>query len=130
MIKKLIEDDVEARAIADAYGVSEGMIAQGAAQLPESIATGTAVSILAKRAAPVEDIKGPFEFVVIVYFVGFDEGENGWSVVRWSDVSWEELPQVAIEMLKVEQELLPLAVDPDFKAKAKIEEYRKKNRES
>lgn len=130
MIRKLIEDEAEAKAIADAYGVTDSMIADAERRLPEALNAGVGISIGAKRAARIDSPTGPFEFVYITYMAGFIEGGNGWSVIRWSEVTWEELPQVADEMLKVEQELLPLALDPDHKAKAKVEEYRKRNRES
>lgn len=124
MIKTLIEDDAEAKAIADAYGASESMLAESERRLPDSIAAGTGLVIGAKRAAPVEDINGPFEFVFITYMAGFIEGENGWSVVRWYNVSWDDLPQVMYEIDLVEKELLPKALGADT-ATPKLEAYKK-----
>jgi hypothetical protein len=126
MKRELIEDDEKAKAIADDYGCAESMIAQAEKQLPESIASGTGVVIAAKRSKPVpaDGIKGPFEFVFICYFAGFIEGENGWSVVRWYDVGWEDMPQFVYEMNLTEKELLPKAVGTESAAK-KMEEYRK-----
>ncbi len=124
MKKELIEDDAEAKAIADKYEVTASMMAASDKQLPESRAANTGVVIVLKRAAPVDNMKGPFEFVFISYFAGFIEGENGWSVVRWSEVTWEELPQFAWELKRVEEELLPKAVGSDS-ATRRLEEYRK-----
>ncbi len=38
MIKKLIEDEIQAKAIADAYGVSESILAETERLLPEALA--------------------------------------------------------------------------------------------
>ena len=126
MKRELIEDDDKAKAIADKFGASEGMIAAAEKQLPESTAAGTGVVIVAKRAVPIEatGIGGPFEFVSIFYFAGFIEGENGWSVIRWYDVGWEDMPQLVHEMNLAEKELLPKAVGAESATK-KMEEYRK-----
>ena len=126
MKRELIGDDAAARKIADEYGCAESMIAQSEKQLPESIASGTGVVIAAKRSKPVpaDGIKGPFEFAFICYFAGFIEGENGWSVVRWYDVGWEDMPQLVHEMTRAEKELLPKAVGTESATK-KMEEYRK-----
>jgi hypothetical protein len=126
MKKEFIKDDVAAKAIADRYEASEGMLAAAEKQLPESLAAGTGVVIGAKRATPLEavGIAGPFEFFFITYMAGFVEGENGWSVVRWYDVGWEDMPQLVADMNRVEKELLPLAVGSESATK-KMEEYRK-----
>jgi len=126
MKRELIEDDAKAKEIADEYGCAESMIAQSEKQLPESIASGTGVVIAAKRSKPIpsDSIRGPFEFVFITYMAGFVEGENGWGVVRWYDVAWDDLPQLVFEMNHVEKELLPKAVRTESATK-KMEEYRK-----
>ena len=124
MTKKLIEDDAEAKAIAEQYECAESMIADAEARLPEAEAAQVGIVICAKRAAPVSHMHGPFEFVLITYMAGFIEGENGWSVFRWSDVSWDELPQVAEDMDVVERKLLPQAVGSDT-ATQRLETYRK-----
>lgn len=129
MKKELISEDAKAKAIADRFGASEGMIAAAEKQLPESLAAGTGVVIGAKRATfETTGISGPFEFFFITYMVGFIEGENGWSVVRWYDVGWEDLPQIVFEMNHVEKELLPQAVGSESATK-KLEEYRKRKEE-
>jgi len=126
MKREYIEDDVRAKAIADRFGASEGMMAMAEKQLPESLAAGTGVVIGAKRATPLEaaGIGGPFEFFFITYMAGFIEGENGWAVVRWYDVGLEDMPQLVAEMNQVEKELLPKAVGSESATK-KMEEYRK-----
>jgi len=126
MKRQLIDNDTEARKIADSHRASEGMIAAAEKQLPESLAAGTGVVIVAKRAVPIEatGIGGPFEFVSIFYFAGFIEGENGWTVIRWYDVGWEDMPQLVEEMTRAEKELLPQAVGTESATK-KMEEYRK-----
>ncbi len=127
MIKKLIEDDEEAKRIADVYGVSESMMAEMERRLPDSIAAGTGLVVAAKRAKDIENLgamTGPFEFVFITYMAGFIEGGNGWSVMRWSDVSWDELPTVVLELEWVEKQALPHAVNADT-ATVKFEAYKK-----
>jgi len=126
MKRELIEDDAKAKEIADKYDASEGMLAEAEKKLPESLAAGTGIVICAKRSFPVPatGIIGPFEFVCIFYFAGFIEGENGWSVVRWYDVGWEDMPQLVYEMNRADKELLPKAVGAESATK-KMEEYRK-----
>ncbi len=126
MIKTMIRDDAEAKAIADAYGVTESMLADAEKKLPEALAAKVGITICAKRAAPVDTPVGPFEFVFIIYMAGFIEGENGWAVFRWSDVSWDELPQVADELVLAETKLLPQAIGTDT-ATARLETYRKEH---
>ncbi len=126
MKRELIEDDAKAKWIADAYEVSESMLAEASKRLPESIAAKVGICISAKRAAPVDSPAGPFEFVLISYMAGFVEGENGWAVIRWYDVKWEDMPQFAEEILRIEQELLPQALSAESATK-KIENYRKEN---
>jgi hypothetical protein len=123
MIKKLIDDDAEAKAIAQKYGCVESMIAEAEAKLPECLAAQVGVVICAKRSAPVDTIAGPFEFVFITYFAGFLEGKNGWGVFRWSDVHWDDLPQVCEEIETVEKQLLPQAVGEPA-AQKKLEAHR------
>ena len=124
MKKQLIENDSDARRIADAYGCAESMMAYAEAKLPEALAAGIGIVICAKRAAPVATPIGPFEFVFIAYMAGFVEGENGWSVFRWSDVAWDELPLVAEELELVEKSILPQAVG-QASATARLEAHRK-----
>lgn len=126
MNRTLIESDDEAKRIADMYGVAESMLAESARKLPDSIAAGTGFVIAAKRAAAVKDIhfEGPFEFVFITFMAGFIGGENGWSVFRWSDVSWDDLPEVMHQIDLVEKQLLPQAVGADT-ATPKFEAWKK-----
>jgi hypothetical protein len=124
MTKKLIDTDTEAKAIADAYGCAESMMAEAEAKLPEALAAQVGIVICAKRAAPVATPIGPFEFVFITYMAGFVEGENGWSVFRWSDVSWDELPFVCEQMEIIETQLLPKAVG-QASATVRLETHRK-----
>lgn len=122
--KTLIEDDAEALAVAAQYNLVESMMADAQKRLPESLAAGIGVCICAKRAAPVATIHGPFEFVLVTYMAGFVDGENGWAVMRWSDVAWEDLPRVALEMERVEKQLLPQALGQDSAAQ-RLETYRR-----
>lgn len=129
MNRALIENDSEAKAIAEVYGVAESMMAEMERRLPDSIAAGTGLVIGCKRAAPVpaKDIvnwEGPFEFVFIAYFAGFIEGENGWTVIRWWNVTWDDLPTVMLQIDQVEKEMLPKAVS-EATAKPKFEQYMK-----
>jgi len=124
MKRELITDDVAAKAIADRHGATESMVAAAEKQLPECLVAGTGVVIGAKRAEAVNNMAGPFEFFFITYMAGFVEGENGWGVVRWYDVAWEDLPQLVYEMNLVEKELLPKGVSSESETK-KMEEYRK-----
>ena len=125
MTRTLIEDDDQAKAIAEQYDCANSMMAEAEAQLPEALAAQIGIVICAKRAAPVATPAGPFEFVFITYMAGFIEGENGWSVIRWSDVTWDELPFFVEEIERVEKELLPRAVG-QATATEKLEAHRKK----
>ncbi len=125
MTRKLIEDSTEAKQIADAYGVTDSILADAERRLPEVLAAQVGIVITAKRSAPVDHINGPFEFVLIAYFAGFlEDNNNGWSVFRWSEVTWDELPFVAEQMERIEKELLPQAVGQDT-ALPRLEAYRK-----
>jgi hypothetical protein len=124
MKRTLIEDDAEAKAIAEKYGCAESMMAEAERRMPEALAAQVGIVISAKRSAEVASINGPFEFVLITYMAGFIEGENGWSVFRWSDVSWDELPFFVEEIERVEKELLPQAVG-QASAMQKLEAHRK-----
>src|SRR5258708_25773052 len=110
MKRELIEDDAAAKTVAEKYDCAQSMMAEAEAKLPEALAAQVGIVICAKRAAPVATITGPFEFVFITLMAGFIEGENGWIVFRWSDVSWDELPFVCEQMELMEKQLLPHAV--------------------
>ncbi len=116
-----INDDVMAKAIADEWDITDKMLAEVATRLPESLAAGVGISITAKRGALQPD--GKFVFVLVSYFAGFVEGEDGWMAVRWSEATWEDLPVIAEHLAKAE-ELLPGAIGTE-KAKEKLDKHRR-----
>lgn len=116
-----INDDNTARAIAEEWDVCENMLAAMATRLPEAEAAGVGVAIMTKRGEMKPD--GKFVFVLISYFAGFIEGQNGWFVVRWTEATWEDLPVIAEHLIKAE-ELMPGAVN-NASAEQKMDKYRK-----
>ena len=105
----IIEDDDEARAIAEKLGFAEDMMTSARVRLAKCIKGGVGVIIGRKHGEIRPD--GTMEFVFVTLFANFGHGENGWAVHGFTDVARDDLPFVVEKLNEIEKEILPAAAN-------------------